>query len=1242
MMFSLFNRKIQHRKHRRTIVLGVAFIIACHSTFAATPESPVVFGAAVEPSTPQAEFGLTVRSTDARTPDNELSGFHLPDGFRAQLFVSEPQIAKPLNMAFDVRGRLWITQTYEYPKPAPAGEVARDSIQVCEDVDGDGSADKVTQFADNLNIPIGLLPYGDGVICFSIPDILYLRDTDGDLVCDQRIRLLGPFDTSKDTHGMVNALRLGQDGWIYACHGFSNHSTVTASDGSKVDLTSGNTFRFRPDGNRIELFTQGQVNPFGMAKDRWGDWYSADCHSKPISRLIRGGCYQSFGRPDNGLGFVPDLMKHLHGSTAISGLVCYAANSFPSEFRGDFFSGNVMTSRINRNRMVATTDAVQAIEQPDFMTSDDPWFRPVDLQLGPDGAIYVADFYNKIIGHYEVPLDHPDRDRFRGRIWRITCDSDKGMLPSELSGATKVNAAIVAKHLVDELGNANATRRNLALQEVVESFGKESEALLHVAVLSSESVDRRVNALWALARMGKLRSSEWKAFLSSADSLAQVHAYRCATEFSELVDRNSLPPFELQLTDDPHANLVLAQTRMEWLSTLPSSVIFNELLTTATSYPPGSLLHQVGKICVRRALEDAQQCKSLLSDWHEVSSDETPSETSDDRLSVRGPHASYLADVLMSLASDQVSTGLLRYLKVGKPHDVQERQVIGFCLTHLPIDQIHSVIEYIGENFDGDLDIQADWIRQVKPRFQFAKQVESRDFQDWTVSVLDAHIDRIQTLLSQLEPPFYSWHEGALETAILHGNRSLDSPLHGTWQTKNLQAEDKRSDALFFSSLTLGEAYLGRWISDPFIAPLELSFWVAGHDGHGDNSAQGLNCVELIDAETGEVLHREKPPRNDIATKITWTQTGLEARAVRVVVTDGNSGNAYAWIAVGRFSVSGLNPSTAEQSIDRLSMFLAHVPVEAWQAKIESLVCSEKLDRSSRSKLAEVYARSKRSFALATVLAAANELHVTDLLPDLRQTVECIRSESSDEQTSVLALEIGKTLGRSVTTKNQMQIARHLIANAQGRSLLVQLIDSGYMGSQSLIGLNALLPETDPNQPAETLALTEDSNTLIKLRTWCQSSDAGTLEQNAMLQKRIAVVSKLKSNFDSGKQLFEKNCQVCHQLAGSGSVIGPQLDGVKTRGLERLAEDILLPHRNVDIAFRTSTLLLDDGTLVAGLVRDSNSTEVRMAKNDGKEVTVSAGEIVSRQDSNRSLMPDNFGDLLSDEQLTDLLAFLAN
>ena len=319
-------------------------------------------------------WDAVVRGTDARTPADERTGFHLPPGFEIQLVACEPEIQKPMNMAFDAQGRLWLTDTREYPFPVKDGEKGRDTVKVLSDFAPDGKARRITTFADGLNIPIGIYPYRDGAIVHSMPAIWRLTDSDGDGVCDKRERLYGDIGRD-DTHGQTNAFRRGFDGWLYAAHGFKNKSTITASDGSRIVLESGNTYRMRLDGSHVEQFT-------------WGD-----CHSRPVFQLLRGGHYMSFSPTDDGLGLAPEMMGHMHGSTALCGICYYAAENFPSSFRGNMLVCNVVTSRINRDTLVTHGSTRNCIEAPDFLSSDDPWFRPVDMQIAPDGSLYIADFY---------------------------------------------------------------------------------------------------------------------------------------------------------------------------------------------------------------------------------------------------------------------------------------------------------------------------------------------------------------------------------------------------------------------------------------------------------------------------------------------------------------------------------------------------------------------------------------------------------------------------------------------------------------------------------------------------------------------------------------------------------------------------------------------------------------------------------------------------------------------------------
>ena len=476
-----------------------------------------------------------VVETEPLTPEEQLTRFKLPPGFEIELVAAEPAISKPMNLNFDYRGRLFVTQSIEYPFPAEG--TGRDSVAMIEDSDRDGRLDRVSTVVTGLNIPIGITPAGGDLIVYGIPSI---RRHEVDSVRDaaEPRHLFGPFGF-EDTHGMNNALTYWIDGWIYACHGFRNVSEVRGTDGHQIKMESGNTYRFRPDGSRIEYFTHGQVNPFGLCFDPWGNVYTADCHSQPIYQLLRGAYYPSFGKPHDGLGFGPTLVTHSHGSTGIGGIVYYAADHFPQAYRDTIFVGNPITHRINHDRLEQHGSSYVGVEQPDFLVCDDPWFRPVDLQLGPDGALYVADFYNRIIGHYEVPLDHPGRDRHRGRIWRI---SYRGTEDGDAEQVETPSLPDLAGNSLDELwealGSPNLTKRVLATHRIVDLIGEsaglagsDSAASLESLLLSHTANEtQRAHGLWALERISGVSDELLKHFSEDASPLVRTHVMKLLAE----------------------------------------------------------------------------------------------------------------------------------------------------------------------------------------------------------------------------------------------------------------------------------------------------------------------------------------------------------------------------------------------------------------------------------------------------------------------------------------------------------------------------------------------------------------------------------------------------------------------------------------------------------------------------------------------------------------------------------------
>jgi putative heme-binding domain-containing protein len=1164
---------------------------------------------AAEPKTAAEIYGQGVRETEAKSPEDEKAGFHLPDGFEAQLFASEPQIAKPLNMAWDTRGRLWITNTIEYPYPAKPGTEPRDSIKILEDTDGDGRADKVTTFADKLNIPMGLLPTAGGVICFNIPDIVFLRDNDGDDKADERIKLLGPFDTTRDTHGMVNGLRRGPDGWIYACHGFNNQSNVTAKDGSNVKLISGNTFRFRDDGSRIEQWTMGQVNPFGLAADDWGNLYSADCHSKPITALLRGGCYPSFGRPHDGLGFAPSMMDHLHGSTAICGLIFYQAEHFPKSFQKRFYSGNVMTSRINCNAIERNGATVTARELPDFMTSEDPWFRPVDIQLGPDGAMYVADFYNKIIGHYEVPLEHPGRDRESGRIWRIVYRGKKDS--SQIQSLTEYQKQVSEAVTLDpseiaELGSTNLTRRELALERARQTkLNPQQIEVARQRLLAPGTPElERLSCLAILWSRNELPSGNIVSILANGTPRLQVDALRAAAQPMHS-NQTPLTAAIRKAADSPEPQVRLAA--IEALGRCGGAGNVRALLSIAKSAATSDpTIRQAARIAVRSLLRDEGKLNLLVASWR-FGNEKIPATRM--TLAIDDPLAGELAGILPSLDGGVGEVGLaaetlLRY--VDQHADANSELVqaaIASAAKHMSPAMTEATVRLI-KKIHGDNSIalakslEAVCIALATQNASYPEQLKA-----FAVEVAQNLRGKAEAVLAN-QQTMVDWRDR-----------------NGTeWAGESRKCSDGQAITVL-SSLTRGEAYVGTLSSSPFNCPEAMEFWLCGHNGNPSNEDHKKSFVRLVHAELGTTLQTAFPMRSDIATSIKWSLKDHTGQPVRLEVVDGDNGRAYAWLAVGRFSITGLNPSEAGEVLAAIHPLVRRRIASSVTEEFENLLASPALSPRMRVQLISALAEAKQQPLAQSLAEQAIEIDQAALVSN-----DLLASDPSTREAA--AVQLAQQLSLAVTTRQQTAFATRLLRSAPGCSTLVQLVEQGKLSLAALRGRETILPEGCSSEVRE------------HLKSLMQQASELPDQNSAALADRLAKLNLNDASADQGKLLFEKSCAICHQLAGKGTLVGPQLDGVGKRGVERLGEDILDPSRNVDTAFRMSTLLLEGDRVVTGLVREQPDGSLQVVGQDGKVTPIAADVVERRRDSSKSLMPENFTEVLGDAELSALLKYM--
>jgi putative membrane-bound dehydrogenase-like protein len=401
-------------------------------------------------------------------PDRAAALIEVHPEFDLSLVAAEPLIHKAMNLDWDERGRMWVSETPEYPngrrplnavswrdsgslRPPQASRDPEDTISILSDTNGDGRMDRKHVFADKLELVTGFVLHRSGVIAATAPDIWYLEDTNGDEVADRRTKLYTGLGTA-DTHAVVNNLRWGLDGWIYATHGYST-AVVTSPDGKTTFGRDGSgVVRFRPDGSAFEQYSSRGGNTWGLDITWDGQVFWTQPTSGtvlfhtvlPESVLAKGRIPNTSsakglitGQTTYPLMTWPEQayvqIDQVGRFTAAAGCAIYDGGAWPDRWRFAYFTGeptlNLVHSQFVKPDGVSYTTMKEAgREATEFMRSRDLWFRPIETRVGPDGALYVIDFYNQAVIHNDTrgPVHNPanaavrpDRDHYFGRIWRV-------------------------------------------------------------------------------------------------------------------------------------------------------------------------------------------------------------------------------------------------------------------------------------------------------------------------------------------------------------------------------------------------------------------------------------------------------------------------------------------------------------------------------------------------------------------------------------------------------------------------------------------------------------------------------------------------------------------------------------------------------------------------------------------------------------------------------------------------------
>jgi glucose/arabinose dehydrogenase len=470
------------------------------------------------------------------------------EGLKVNLFASEeqfPELVEPVQMAFDTKGRLWVAAWATYPHFAPR-QPADDKLLILEDTDNDGRADVCKTFVADLHNPTGFEFYNDGVIVAQGPDILFLKDVDGDDKADVRERIIHGMDTA-DTHHTANSFTYDPGGGLYWQEGIFHHTQVETPYGPPVRNVDAGVYRFEPRTQRFDVYvTFGFANPHGHVFDRWGqdfvtDGTGADTYWSPVfsGRMYFPDKHSKDPRP-------PKPYEQRTRPCAATEIV--SSRHFPDEMQGNLLVLNVIGFQgILQYKFADKGAGFACAEVEPLVRSDDPNFRPADVEVAPDGSIYFVDWHNPIIGHMQHNLRDPNRDRTHGRVYRVTAEDRELTKPAKIDGEPVEKLLELLKAPEDRV--RYRTRIELGERGSDEVISAVDKWMAGLDKADKEYEHHMMEGLWVHQWHNRVNVDLLKRMLRSPDFRARAAATRVLCEWRDRVP-DALALLKAQVNDE--------------------------------------------------------------------------------------------------------------------------------------------------------------------------------------------------------------------------------------------------------------------------------------------------------------------------------------------------------------------------------------------------------------------------------------------------------------------------------------------------------------------------------------------------------------------------------------------------------------------------------------------------------------------------------------------------------------------
>jgi putative membrane-bound dehydrogenase-like protein len=1193
------------------------------------PLKPFTYSAGKLPNYLGGPGALITKMQDPIDVAESMKHMAMAPGFEPKFFAGEPDIKKPICMAFDERGRLWVSETFDYPNEMqPAGQ-GHDRITICEDTKGTGVADKFTVFADKLSIPTSMVFANGGVIISQAPDMLFLKDTSGTGMATERRTLFSGWGT-RDTHAGPSNLHWGLDGWIYGSVGYSGFDGEVG--GERVKFAAG-MFRFKPDGSKLEFLGSTNNNTWGVGISEDFELFASTANHNPEFYLgipnryfetVRGWAAHRPATIWDDWHFFPitDKVRQVdqHGGyTAGAGAEIYTARTYPEFYWNHVnFVTEPTGHLIGQFALERLGSGYLAVNQFSLFASTDEWTAPIAATVGPDGQVWMIDWYNIIVQHNPTPqgfktgqggayvTEH--RDHRHGRVYRLVYKDGKPSPILDLSHASP-------EQLVEALKSDNMFWRNHAQRLLVERGNKDVIPAL-VQLIGNPSVDAiglnpaAIHALWAIHDLNGMD-----------DPSATAAAVKALSHKSAGVRKNALMVV-------PRTAEMLALILKSNLYQDPD-VLVRKAALLATSEMPVS--EEAGAAIYRTLAASGDA--NLSPNRRRTQPAPRPNAAGGGaaaRTVAPLPNDTGLVDAAV-IAAARHDAGFLKAVFAANPlqadaHEVIEPKVANVNLIENPSFEKQRNMKPIGwstTKYGGD-DAKYEWA-DIGHTGKHSVMIHSGNGVDagWLTDLkCEPNTDYILSGWIKTEGVAKVGNAaGALLNLHIHQLRT--NALVGThdWTKVELKFNSGSEDHIIINCLFGG---WGRATGTAWYDDIELVKASATHALPG-TVGQAVAIISNHYAQRG--------PTESIVSTLSALKTADAKLATAVI-----DGLAAGW-------PEGKSPELAQKDVEELQSVMKGLPAAA---RDRMLVLGTRWGRNDLfgGELASIAKEIKATLndeqqpAAKRVEAAKRLLGIEDNAKSIAGIVALITPASGpDLQAGLIdALSSSRTemVGdalvkqwKKFTPASQRAAAAVMIRKPAWASSLLAGIDKGGIDQRDLA-----------NEQWQALTTYPDERIARKARMVQKSVGRAPSEGRKEIVARLIGLADKPGDVTLGKEVFTKNCMVCHTLDGQGGKVGPELTGVGARPKSDILMQILDPNRSVEGTYREWTAKTNDGDFVSGRLMTETTTTVELLDTTGKLHLLQRKDLKGLTVSEKGLMPEGF-EVLKPEELSSVLEYLA-